>query len=357
MAKTIVMSDSHVGNGASYSWFLPPLDAMFTGALNQIAGDNSVTELVLLGDLVDTWLYPINVVPDTVAQIASLNPKVTTALQNCVANLPNVYFMNGNHDMDVTQSDLDPFASANKRIQLVTPDWFSSQHPGWNLQHGNAPDMFNAPDPSSDTLAGYPLGYYITRLVATAQNQSLVWQLLQKIIQWFGSGHMAAARMGIAPFAAQTEGEENLFVKTLIDLLEILAMVDDGFKIRFSDPSIDNRYTVGDIKQHYQSLYSTWQQKYPDPIQFVSSMLVGFLQDGLDWYAKILLAASNPPKVLIMGHTHYAEAEGAYVNDGCWCIPSALGHSDPTPTYAEIVGNTVTLVQWTSGGFAVGSGH
>jgi len=348
MAKTIVVSDVHVSNGASYSWFLPPCNTMFTAALNKFANDSTITELVLLGDLVDTWLYPINVVPSTVAQIASLNPAVTAALQSCVANIPNVYFLNGNHDLEVTQNDLQPFNSGAKQIQLVKPGWYNAQHPGWRLEHGNAPDMFNAPDPSPDTLAGFPLGYYITRLVATAENQSILWKILQKIIEYFGSAHKVAARLRTAPIAAAVSDDENLFVTLLINALEVAARVDDGFKIRFSDPAIDNKYTVGDIKKHYQSLYNTWAQKYPNPDQFISCMLTGFLQNGLDWYAKIILAESTPPKVLVMGHTHYAETEGAYLNDGCWCIASALGHSDPTPSYVQIVGNTATVIPWKS---------
>jgi hypothetical protein len=78
-------------------------------------------------------------------------------------------------------------------------------------------------------------------------------------------------------------------------------------------------------------------------------MLVGYLKDGLDWYAKILLAAPNPPNLLVMGHTHYSETVGAYANDGCWCIPSALGHSDPAPSYVEIVNNTATVIPWNTG--------
>ena len=343
MAKTIVVSDVHIGNGASYSWFVPPLDTEFTSVLNMVANDNTVTELVLLGDLVDVWLYPVNVVPYTVAQIAAANPTVTQALQTCVANIPNVYFMNGNHDLEVAQADLAPFSSGAKQIQLVTSDQYNAQHAGWHLEHGNAPDMFNAPDPSSDTLAGFPLGYYVTRLVATAADQSLVWAALQKIIEWFGKAHLAKT-----PVPMVTRAEDNLFVTMIIDALEALAWVDDSWPIRFSDPSIDKKYTLGDIKTHYQSLYATWQQMYPDPNQFVSSMLVAYLKNGLDWYANILLSAPNPPQVLVMGHTHYSESEGAYTNDGCWCIPSALGHSDPQPSYAEIVGNTVTVIPWKS---------
>jgi UDP-2,3-diacylglucosamine pyrophosphatase LpxH len=61
--------------------------------LNNFANDASVEELVLLGDLFDLWLYPLNVVPWTISQIIKANPLITEALQRCVHNIPNVYYL------------------------------------------------------------------------------------------------------------------------------------------------------------------------------------------------------------------------------------------------------------------------
>jgi UDP-2,3-diacylglucosamine pyrophosphatase LpxH len=343
MAKTITLSDVHISNGdPQYSWFLPPLDAKLVQLLSQIASDPSVTELVLLGDFVDLWLYPINVVPYTVAQIASANPGVTQALQSCVAKIPNVYFINGNHDLEVTQDDLQPFSAGGRQIQRVTADWYNSQHPGWHLEHGNAVDMFNAYDPSPDTLAGFPLGYFITRLVASAgENQTAIWNALWALIHAFGTAHKASAPM----LAGQgAEGQINL-VAAIIGLLQTLAGVSDDCKIRFSDPSIDNKHTVSEIRDCYQSLFNTWQQKWPN--NFASCMAAGFLNQGLDWYAKILNDQSDAPSVVVMGHTHFPETQGeyvaAYANDGYWCHP--LGASSSETSYAEIYGNSVTVIK------------
>ena len=67
--KTIVISDLHISNGAEYSWFVPPYPDSLTRLLNQIAKDPEVGELILLGDVFDLWLYPIDVVPWTVDRI------------------------------------------------------------------------------------------------------------------------------------------------------------------------------------------------------------------------------------------------------------------------------------------------
>jgi len=338
---TIVLSDIHMSNGQQYSWFLPPYPAQLVQLLNQVAADPSVAEVVLLGDLLDLWLYPVNVVPWMAAQIVEANPDVSAAIRNVVANVPAVYFMNGNHDLELSATDLRAFDSVGKSIQWTTPQVYNARYGNRrHLEHGHAVDMFNAPDLSSDTFGGYPFGYFVTRLVATAANQSLVWELLKILLQAIGQTHLA-----IAPTAAAVPLSGSFLIAAMVDLLERLAEVDDDTPIRFREP-LDNRITVGGLRSYYGSLFITWLRQYGPDV--VNTMLVGFLGDGLDWYARQLQAASPAPQVILMGHTHHAESETTYGNDGCWCIPSALGHGDATPAYAQIVGDTGTVIQWNS---------
>jgi UDP-2,3-diacylglucosamine pyrophosphatase LpxH len=136
--KTIVISDIHMSNGAGYSWFLPPYPAELTAMLNRTGNDSSVEELVLLGDVFDLWLYPLDATPWTVSQILAANRPVTKALRQCVRKIPNVYYMNGNHDMKVVPSDLQPLSSGGKNIQMVTPDWYNAKYQNQrHLEHGH----------------------------------------------------------------------------------------------------------------------------------------------------------------------------------------------------------------------------
>jgi UDP-2,3-diacylglucosamine pyrophosphatase LpxH len=340
--KTIVISDIHISDGAKYSWFFPPYAEKFTAMLNKIANDANVVELVLLGDLFDLWVYPLDVVPWTVSKIIQANSSILKALQQCVKNIPNVYYMTGNHDMQVVDSDLQPFSTSGRNIQFINPEWYNGQYKNVrHLEHGHEVDMLNAPDASPDTIGGYPLGFFITRLVATAADQSTVWQALKNLLQALGATHRA-----MGPAVVKMPSMGALFVEAIIALLEKLAMVQDNTPIRFREPELDNKYTVGDIKTHYGSLYGTWLKRYPDPEDFVDSMLTGLLANGLDWYARKVLSEQTTPKVVLLGHTHHGMFQGGYYNDGCWCIPSALGHGDPTPNYVEIVGDTATLISW-----------
>jgi UDP-2,3-diacylglucosamine pyrophosphatase LpxH len=337
---TIVISDIHIANGQKYSWFLPPYPAKLVQMLNQVAGDPSVAEVVLLGDLLDLWLYPVDVVPWTAAQIMEANPDVSTAIRNVVANVPVVYFMNGNHDMELSTADLQVFNSGGKSIQWTAPAAYSALYGNQrHLEHGNAVDMFNAPDPSSDTIEGYPFGYFVTRLVATAANQSLVWALLQKLLQAIGRTYLA-----FAPGAVRAPESGAFLIIAMVDLLEKLAEVNDDTPIRFQESPLDDRITVGSLRNYYGNLFITWLSQYG--LDIMNPMLAGFLSDGLDWYAQKLQANSPAPQVIVMGHTHHAESKTTYGNDGCWCIPSALGHGDAAPAYAQIIGNTGTVIPW-----------
>jgi hypothetical protein len=246
--------------------------------------------------------------------------------------------------MGVMQKDLEPFNSGGKKIQLVSADYYNSKYKNFrHLEHGHAVDIFNAPDNSDDTIGNYPLGFFITRFVATAADQSAVWQALKELLQAHAVVHKA---MGPAAFAIPSMG--SYLVEMIIAVLEGLAEVDDKTLIRFSETGLDNRYTVGDIKKYYGSLFSKWLVQHPT--EFLDRMLVGFSSNGLNWYAKKLRSENPALKVVLMGHTHHAESdadpEGEYINDGCWCIPSALGHGDSTPSYVEIIGDSATLFPW-----------
>ena len=340
--KTIIISDIHISNGANYSWFRPPCPDYICEVLNRIANDSGVGELVLLGDVFDLWVYPLDVVPLTVSQIIQANPSVTKAFQKCVQNILNVYYLPGNHDMGVKTIDLQPFSSGGKDIQLISPEKYNRKYENTrHLEHGHAVDMFNAPDNSSDTIGGYPLGFFISRMAATASDQSVVWQDLTKLLQQMGATHRA---MGPAMIDVISWGP--FLVDAIITYLEKRAGVQNNTTIRFSEPELDNKYTVASIKSHYTTLCSTWYSRCTDLEEFIDKMLAGYLPSGLDWYAKKLLSGAAPPKVVVLGHTHHAELVDGYYNDGCWCIPGSLGHGDSTPHYVEIVEDNATLISW-----------
>ncbi len=210
--------------------------------------------------------------------------------------------------------------------------------------------MFNAPDTSGDTIGGYPLGYFITRLVATAEDQGRVWKALKQVyerlavmIREFEPPESAVALRAIEPqrFAIRLFG--HFAVGLIVDCLETLADVDDDTTIHFPAGELnDRRYTVGDIRTNYSTLFESWYDKYP-----VGKLLRSMLAThDLGWYADDLVSANPARKVVVMGHTHTSVEGSPYDNDGCWCIAESLGHGDSDPTYVEIDRDTGTVVHW-----------
>lgn len=337
--KTIVMSDHHISSCAEpYSWCSKEELSRLCDLLAQAASNPDIEEIVLLGDLFDFWVYPVDAVPLTPAQIIDINPELVKALKQCVEKLPNVYYLPGNHDMGVTEDDLKPFCAGEKKLQLISPEKYNALHPGRHFEHGNAPDMFNAPDNGDDTIGHLPLGFFITRLVASAEAPEDAETALHKALIEHTAEH--AIRLGSSDDKDKFSLGEIL-VNLIVDTLQISARLSGDTIIRFSDPSLDSRnITVKDIKNHYGSLLNTWWKKSGRSLEtFIDSMLTGLRSDGLTWYAKKLEKSDDPPTLIVLGHTHNTESEDPYYNDGCWCKTNGQ-------TYVVIEDNkakTVTL--------------
>jgi predicted phosphodiesterase len=334
--KTIIISDIHMSNGKSYSWFKGANSKNLTAMLNAIADGVkdefiNVKELVLLGDLFDLWLYPVTERPCTVEEIIAANEPVRKALQRCVQKIP-VYYMSGNHDMGVKAKDLKPFNAGGKKIILVNTRTYKKIHQSWHLEHGHLADMFNAPDKSGDTIGGYPLGYFMTRLAAKAPRT--VWQKVQEVIT---ESHDDLHRDGVA-YESAIASTGAWLVEGIIDALLTTGDVEASTTISFVEPALNGKYTVNDIKKYYWSLYGRWYRQY-GPFKILDTMLASRHFVGLDWHANELLSAPKPPKVIVMGHTHRSLKHGVYSNDGCCCGQGCL-------SYVEIVADRATVKNW-----------
>ncbi len=348
--KIVVISDVHISDDADYSWFRSPHAGYVSGLFEMIARDEEVRELVLLGDIFDLWLYPVHVMPWQTDDIVSRwDDTVIRALRQCAANLPEVCYLNGNHDMTVTSEDI------GRIDNRTTPAEYNQKHGNLlHLEHGNSADMFNAPDDSGDTVSGLPLGYFITRLVATADDQAKCRAEIGEVVRHHHKNYLRMGDSEAGESAADEIGKS--LVICIIDALTAYAFikgkpVTDKTGILLPNPK--ENVTVGTVKKSYHSLFGRWLRK--EGLWLPDSMCVTLRRDGLDWYAKKLLAR-EPARVIVMGHTHhgeysvYAWNHGKYANSGCWCGST----KDPAPTYIEMdmrpSGIVVSLKQWHTSG-------
>jgi hypothetical protein len=180
--RRIFISDIHLGDAKSmsgahpYGWFknnIPVLAEFLDDQLN--AAD--VKEVVILGDLFDTWVLPVTYHPLTsFANICSnqANKLVIDKLK-ALAATPNVKlaYVPGNHDMGMNAGGI---LTIKKFMKTTFPGirFFCNSTAPWGIytvgtlaaEHGNHYCLFNAPDiwTAKDTFL--PLGYFISRIVA-----------------------------------------------------------------------------------------------------------------------------------------------------------------------------------------------
>jgi UDP-2,3-diacylglucosamine pyrophosphatase LpxH len=361
-----VISDVHIGQ-KNDGWFNGMYPAYLNIILYKIAFDSRIRKLIIVGDFFDTWLCPPEVVPfKNAAEIIHTwdDALFMPALKKCIEVCDEVWYIPGNHDMGITQNDLDALTVNGKTMQLKLPGTYSPEvvfnAPSLTKQirfeHGHAADLFNAPvDPADpDTLQGLPFGYYVTRLAASDSHD------VEKLCQ--------QAFLSARSHSTQAEKLEPgaLFIQLFVDALVALSnthrpdddKLSDRSVIRMASPYAD--VTVADIKGKYHELLKKYEelelhpQNSSDPDAFHHYYMFAVGKNGLGRYAhekfgrkdfglwfRRIFSTVPFEKVVVMGHTHYtlkeyvtdAAVAGIYVNTGCICQTD----KQRTPSWIELI--------------------
>jgi UDP-2,3-diacylglucosamine pyrophosphatase LpxH len=170
--QTVVISDVHIGTNYKTCWYQQSVHEPYILTLldyilqNANQGRNPVNRLVILGDLFDFWTYPPSMDPPTIDEILAANPnlfgskgKFTQVVQ---ALKGNVQYIHGNHDILLTQADLNKIPGGGHQIQLL-PDIYPDAS-GIVFTHGHLATMFNAPD--ARYPGEVPVGHFVTRAIS-----------------------------------------------------------------------------------------------------------------------------------------------------------------------------------------------
>lgn len=136
--------------------------------------------MVLLGDVVEMWLEPMTLSPLTLKErIAKWKSNVTCDLFFKVVRKMaeedgvKVFYIRGNHDHEMTAEAVAELMGkkvefiAGTLIYVINSD--DGQQYRIRFAHGHDWDLFNTYSltDSDDPLGGTPIGYYVTRAVAT----------------------------------------------------------------------------------------------------------------------------------------------------------------------------------------------
>ena len=157
--QIVVISDVHVGTNYPTCWYQQNVHEPYLIKVLDwiIANSANIKEFVILGDLFDFWTYPPDMAPPTIDMILQANPnifgpagklsQVLTALDG------NVTYLCGNHDMNVTQEDLNKIPNPQYRVQKAD-DVYSIDGGWWTtFTHGHLSTLFNAPETLTPALA------------------------------------------------------------------------------------------------------------------------------------------------------------------------------------------------------------
>ncbi|HEX7840807.1 MAG TPA: hypothetical protein VF469_25190 [Kofleriaceae bacterium] len=332
--KRVFISDVHMSSGAAvtpppgqhaYGW-LSPAKAKRLGAFLKSDELTDCRQLFLVGDIVDTWICPHDVKPPTAIEIldAPHNRPVVEGLKAFAAKPGNwIYWIEGNHDAGAGAEAAHHIAP---NVSFVTG---GLDDPPLYIHHGHENSLFNAPDPAGRE---FPLGYYISRFVATAAARGLAPVGLNLQLIWKKRDELLA------------------FVKGQPLAVSVLNAVCDAAHINPNSPDEHvvmpdgSKPLVSKIREQYQNLTDDWEHSG-----------LGSWKDALacEWDPFYSMGASSDC-IYIMGHSHGwfpggspGMASTRYRNLGAWCGKEA----HYATSYLEDAGKgvkemKVTLSKW-----------
>ena len=327
--QTVVISDVHIGTNYKTCWYQQSVHEPYMLALldyilqNANQGTNPVNRLVILGDLFDFWTYPPSVDPPTIDEILAANPKLfgpngkfTQVVQ---ALNGNVQYIHGNHDILLTQTDLNKIPGGGHQIQLL-PDIYPDPS-GIVFTHGHLATMFNAPD--ARYPGEVPVGHFVTRAISYMLDKTLQPGETAANLKDQGSPY----GFSLSSFIPGLNGQ---FTNPSITSL-LLDYVAERCQFSITAPIQMGKgqapTTISAAKTKYDGLFMQWvAQNGGDAAgTTIAAKSAQADYDGryIAWFAQ-QFAFRNNAKGIVMGHTHTPKVGiehswCQYVNSGFEC--------------------------------------
>jgi len=295
--KRIFVSDIHMGAGRrpsrgrySYDW-LEQRDAdnlaAFLSSLHEKSND--IDEVILLGDVMDTWVCPHFDTPPSFSDILEnpINKGIVDELVNLTDKV-KVKYVPGNHDMGVSMDDLKNLELNMSNFEII--DKYDKD--GVWAEHGHEYDSYNKKNGGMR-----PFGYFISRLSAT-----------RCAMRGSDRRHWWEYRDCLGPILGKIIGNDNIGKAILNAFVE-----DTGVSSteEFKMPHGESPVKVGDVINTYANT-----RLYYENI-------------NLAWAGKQKAEKLDKSQIIIFGHSHIKILEefpknenppfDMYVNCGTWC--------------------------------------
>jgi UDP-2,3-diacylglucosamine pyrophosphatase LpxH len=348
--RVVALSDIHIGNNTNTCWYQRSVhEPYLVAALEWVVRNaGAIRELILLGDLVDTWTYPPSVRPPSMAEIIAVNPDVLGsggALARVVKAVPKVTFLLGNHDGTLTNGDITALQNAVGRIELVDAVRVLTGASGARtvFSHGHHWTMFNAPDAKS-RWAPLPVGHFVTRAFSY-----MMARRLEKL--------QPAQTVADLPNMGYPTGFDPVpFVNSLVpdirkrDPLEAIARPDLAAVLlnyfrEVADMPEEQKIvlpsgqetTIADFRATYADLFTRWVAKEGSRLNAARAAIADLYGEYLAWFAQ-RLAIQQSADLVVLGHTHTTVggltiSPISYYNSGfeCASAPDARGKPPKPP--------------------------
>lgn len=316
--RRFFISDIHLGGDKA--WFKEEHQAGLMSFLAWIKTQANVKDLVLLGDLFDTWMSKMEEMPLTIREIAMRHRDILDAISSCKQGrggaVENLFYVNGNHDMHVTQEDLNSTEVFGEDEPTKGPvvRRIQQYHAGLLFaEHGSRYTMFNAPDPIHDPGTSTPIGYFITRMIASSDKS---YKSLDALKTYVDDALEAV-------FSTQS------LSKSVIEALRERLGLHSSATFTMPDGTT---CTFSDVQSRYADLFDRWSTRFGFMYAF-QSLRAEF--GSLDWFAD-RLCKKKDYRVVVLGHSHKSTVDAdrfwtkdrAYANAGEWC--------DKNQTFVEV---------------------
>ena len=374
MNKIVVLSDIHIGNNTPTVWYQKSFhESYLVAALDWVKSNTeSIQELILLGDVIDFWTYPAEEQPPSFDAIIAANPNIFGSngklSQVLTALKGKVTYVRGNHDMSITQADLNKIQNPNGyKIKLCPDDIY---YPLGNANrriactHGHIYALFNAPyNNSSSPIAPLPVGHFVSRAVASKRKKELqpgqtvaelndsgdpgMWEiiprfgriLVEALAPVLGSniGLPAVVAIVLSGRTARAWDALSSIAKLLLSNVSDVTGLGDTQPIKLPN---GKQITIEEAKKIYDNLFSDWRNKN-DFLTAYKALMADWRSWYMGWFAQ-KLAFEVGADLVVMGHTHtpisgLSNSLIQYINTGfnCPSVPD-IGIGKKHPTFVTI---------------------
>ena len=353
--EAVVLSDLHIGDNTKTCWYQASQHEKALVAVLRwiVARQQSVREVILLGDIFDVWTYPPAVRPPSLEQIVNRNPGLFDAsgpFAALVKAFPNrVHLMLGNHDGTLGDTDM---ALLNRRLRgdvargeaiqfhFCPVRVIRSATAATAFSHGHHWCMFNAPDPKSP-WAPLPLGHVVSRAIAHKWDRDL--PAGKTVADLPGHGN-DVVRKAIQEQLGELWPPVGLRAKIRTELVtRLIAGLSRASRMTATTPinlPVRGVTTLQEAEKAFRSRWSRWAtEREIREIDADRAATADFWPDHLAWFAQ-RLAMQARADLVVMGHTHHAVRRLAkssvdYVNNGYGCV--AAPDSAKTPFTFTVV--------------------